>query len=120
MNLEKGKHLIIQVTGETHSYIAEIVDIDPLILKVTQTGPYSRLKPWDYIILTYPSREFQENYMKYILSCQHSGKNLITGLDMFRPPMEKRGLFNVSHYSKLDTLWVRVKLYLNTLLRSSK
>jgi hypothetical protein len=112
MNLSKNKYIIIQITGDINQYIAQILTEDPLVLKVTERGIYSRLKPWDYIPLAYPSSEFQVDPVKYLLSRKSLGKNVFTGLNVFRPLMEKRELFNVS-YSKLDLLWYKIKLWFN-------
>lgn len=114
MNLSKNQYLLIQITGRTYTYIAQIVTEYPLVLKVTESGMYSRLKPGgDYIILTYPSREFQKDPVRYLKETYpHQDKRICTGLHVFRPLLEKNDLFYIS-CSKLDLLWYKIKLWFN-------
>ena len=50
MKTKIGSYLITQITGHTRLYIAEVVETDPLVLKVEERGPFARLKSGDYII----------------------------------------------------------------------
>lgn len=45
-----GSLLIIQITGMGGDYVAEVIEEEPLRLKVTETGPFSNLKSEDFII----------------------------------------------------------------------
>ncbi len=45
-----GNYLVIWITGAMNRYIAEVVEESPLVLKVKESGPYSRLKSGDFII----------------------------------------------------------------------
>ena len=45
-----GDHLVIQITGDVRTYIAEITQSDPLKMKVKESGAYSNLQDGDYII----------------------------------------------------------------------
>ena len=56
---EVGQLLVIEITGMLGTYLAEVVEQDPLVLKVEETGPYARLKDGDYIILEEDSARAQ-------------------------------------------------------------
>ena len=56
-----GSYLIIQITGCISCYIAEVVQEEPLILKVEETGPYARLKRDDFIIMERDSERIQDS-----------------------------------------------------------
>jgi hypothetical protein len=45
-----GDVVVCRVTGELISYVAEIISTSPLHLKIEESGPFSKLKPGDYII----------------------------------------------------------------------
>lgn len=72
-----GDHLVIQITGFIEVYIAEVVEPEPLILKVEESGPYSNLKAGDYIIDTIDSpivqHDDRENECSYLLWRESKG-----------------------------------------------
>ncbi len=45
-----GDYLVIWITGCLDMYIAQVVQFEPLRLKVTEQGPYSTLKNGDFVI----------------------------------------------------------------------
>lgn len=80
---EIGKLLIIEITGETNKYIAEVIKEEPLWLKVEEEGPYSKLKPGDYIIKEYYTSHLQsgQHYVgKLLTDAKDRGKPFISGL----------------------------------------
>ncbi|KKR14320.1 MAG: hypothetical protein UT43_C0028G0012 [Parcubacteria group bacterium GW2011_GWC1_39_29] len=56
-----GDLLVIWVTSSLRAYIAEVIGESPLILKVKEGGPYSRLKYDDFVILEKDSLKIQGN-----------------------------------------------------------
>jgi len=58
--LKLKDYLIIQITGTISTFIAEVIQEEPLIVKVTETGPYSRLKQagGDFIIMRSDTEQF--------------------------------------------------------------
>lgn len=58
-----GDYLIIQINGQADSYIAEVIQSEPLIVKVTEDGPYAKLKAVsdDFIVLKDETEQFQED-----------------------------------------------------------
>ena len=60
-----GSYLIIQITGTVRSYIAEVIQDDPLIVKVTEEGPYAKLKvaSGDFVILKSDTFQFQQDIL---------------------------------------------------------
>lgn len=55
--------MIIQISGIEANYIAEVIQSIPLIVKVTESGPYAKLKSgsWDFIVLREDSFQFQQD-----------------------------------------------------------
>lgn len=45
-----GSFLVVMITGVVSRYIAEVVQENPLILKIEESGPYSRLRGEDFVI----------------------------------------------------------------------
>ena len=45
-----GSFLVIMITGIVRMYIAEVIQEGPLMLKVEESGPYSRLKGEDFVV----------------------------------------------------------------------
>lgn len=60
MNTSPGSYLAIQITGMLGCYIAEVIVQDPLVLKVEEEGPFSRLKSGDYIIMESETKRLQD------------------------------------------------------------
>ncbi len=56
-----GDLLIIFITGDPQNYVAEVVEEDPLVLKVMEEGLLSRLKDGDFIVREEFTRRLQEN-----------------------------------------------------------
>lgn len=57
---KKGQYLIIWITGMLGHYIAEVVEENPLVLKVEEEGPFSRLRGDDFGVVEEESLEFQD------------------------------------------------------------
>lgn len=49
--MEIGDYIAIQITGEVRKYIAEVTQVEPLRLKVEESGPFANLKEDDFIVL---------------------------------------------------------------------
>jgi len=83
---KKGQHLIIWITGMLGHYIAEVVEEDPLMLKVEEDGPFSRLKAGDFGgdfgIIEDESREFQDKrkVRELVLRYAEKSRPLASGL----------------------------------------
>ena len=45
-----GSFLVVMITGVVSRYIAEVTQENPLILKIEESGPYSRLRGEDFVI----------------------------------------------------------------------
>jgi|HubBroStandDraft_2_1064218.scaffolds.fasta_scaffold00002_68 hypothetical protein len=56
-----GKFLAIWITGSAQGYIAEVIQVEPTILKVMESGPLAKLKEEDYIIQRIESATLQRN-----------------------------------------------------------
>ena len=54
-----GSFLVIMITGVVRMYIAEVIQEEPLILKVEESGPYSRLMGEDFIVFEKYSTRLQ-------------------------------------------------------------
>ena len=50
MKTTVGSYLVIWITGGVRQYIVEVVEEEPLVLKIEESGPCSRLREGDYII----------------------------------------------------------------------
>lgn len=56
-----GDRVIIMITGMTAKYIAEVIQAEPLRLKVEEKGPFAKLKDGsDFIIAGVLTEEFQD------------------------------------------------------------
>ena len=78
-----GDLLVIWVTSSLRAYIAEVIGESPLILKVKEGGPYSRLKYDDFVILEKDSLKIQgndETSTALLREMAQRGKPLISGL----------------------------------------
>lgn len=77
-----GKHLVIMITCETAIYIAEVTQKDPLRMKVMESGPFSKLKDGDYIIIESDSEQIQDDSRSTELLKEYAerGHPLISGL----------------------------------------
>jgi len=60
LSKKRGSYLIIWITGMSGHYIAEVVEENPLVLKVEEEGSFSRLKDGDFGIVEGESLEFQD------------------------------------------------------------
>lgn len=54
-----GSFLVIMITGIVRMYIAEVIQEGPLMLKVEESGPYSRLKGEDFVVFEKDSLRLQ-------------------------------------------------------------
>lgn len=84
---EVGQYVVIWITGCVGEYIAEVIEEQPLTLKVMESGPYARLKSGDYIIQEYQSgilqRDEREGTNRYLESKKETKTTPITGLASF-------------------------------------
>jgi hypothetical protein len=60
MNTSPGSYVLIWLTGETRTYIAQVVEENPLILKIEENGPGARLRSGDYILLEKETERIQD------------------------------------------------------------
>lgn len=81
---EVGDYVIIWITGDIHTYIAEVTQAEPLRLKVMEAGPFANLKDGDYIILEEETKQAQkdcrENTCDFLISMQKKGVKVVSGL----------------------------------------
>ena len=79
-----GDYLVIQITGDMGTYIAEVTQSKPLQMKVQETGPYAHLKDGDFIINDQDSAQIQkdrrESTSAFLASQQQAGHPAISGL----------------------------------------
>ncbi len=59
--IDSGDYLVIQITGVAEIFIAEIIQSNPLKLKVMESGPYANLKDGDFIIMDNYSEQIQKD-----------------------------------------------------------
>lgn len=81
-----GDLLVIFITGSKHRYIAEVVDENPLKLKVTESGLFANLKHGDFIILEDESLQLQgdDTCQDLLRESKEKGHPLISGLRSVR------------------------------------
>ncbi|HBT80608.1 MAG TPA: hypothetical protein DEB13_01550 [Candidatus Yanofskybacteria bacterium] len=78
-----GDLLVIWMTWSFRVYIAEVVEESPLVLKVQESGPRSRLKDDDFVVLEKDSLRIQgddEISTALLRETTQRGKPLISGL----------------------------------------
>ncbi len=77
-----GDLLVIQMAGVLLEFIAEVIDEDPLLLKVQEHGPYAKLNSRDYIILEDKSLLLQndDTHQELLRSSAERGHPLVSGL----------------------------------------
>jgi hypothetical protein len=86
MQTTTGIDAIIWVTGDTQKYIAEVIQEDPLHLKVEEEGPYARLKPGDYVILRRETEIWQardEGGQQMLYDAKAAESPFLTGLEKY-------------------------------------
>ena len=83
MNTQIGSYLIIRIAGDLQLYLAEVIQENPLQLKVTEDGPYGKLTFDDFIIDNKKSKLIQgteEEQQKLFTEMVNRGKPLASGL----------------------------------------
>lgn len=83
MNTSVRSHIIIRIAGDTQNYVAEVTQENPLHLKVAESGPYSKLKPGDYIIdekLTEQAQGLDHEQQKLLITMLSKRTPLASGL----------------------------------------
>ena len=78
-----GSFLAVMITGVVRIYIAEVVQENPLVLKVEESGPYSRLKSGDFVVFEEYSLRLQGNDLSardVLLEAVQRGKPFCSGL----------------------------------------
>ena len=84
--LKLKDYVIIQITCTANSFIAEVTQEDPLIVKVEEEGPYSRLKQasGDFIIMKSDTEQFHADIKDdtnfYLEENDADGQRPISGL----------------------------------------
>lgn len=76
-----GDYLVIWITGAVSYYIAEVVKSDPLVLKVEESGFYSKLKSGDFIVLADKTVILQQSGAdSFLESVKESKSKVLSGL----------------------------------------
>jgi len=77
-----GSLLIVQITDRGGNYVAEVIEEEPLRLKVTETGPFSNLKDGDFVIREDQSCFAQDESasQKLLSDAVEKGSPLLSGL----------------------------------------
>ncbi|MDD5290147.1 MAG: hypothetical protein PHT40_03050 [Patescibacteria group bacterium] len=79
-----GDYVVIQITGMIGTYIAEVIQTNPLRLKVEEEGPFARLKDGDFIISSRDTAKIQvdqKNNTNFFLKERHKQKiKIFSGL----------------------------------------
>jgi len=85
-----GSHLVIWLTGCLHSYIAEVIEEEPLRLKIGESGVYSNLKNGDFIVLENESTRLQSEEESALILKEYSdrGQPLVSGLRSLGVPQD--------------------------------
>jgi hypothetical protein len=78
-----GDLLVIQITGMIKNCIAEVVKGNPLVLKVEESGPFSRLRGEDFIIIRDESKRIQSDGENFVREKWQNSRPLISGLKRF-------------------------------------
>lgn len=80
-----GDYLIVWLTGCIGSYIAQVVQNDPLEIKVQETGPYAHLKDGDFIIREQDTmqaqRDDKEDTCVFLAAEHQAGRRVMSGLE---------------------------------------
>lgn len=83
-NTNPGDYLVIQITGCVSPYIAEVIQHNPLHLKVEESGPYANLRGEDFIIMGRESaavqRDHRDNTCEFLTQIQLRGGKVLSGL----------------------------------------
>lgn len=59
--INPGDYLVIWITSCVEIFIAEVIESNPLRMKVMENGPYANLKDGDFIILDADSEQIQKD-----------------------------------------------------------
>lgn len=81
--IKPGAYLIVWLTGQTRKYIAEVTQVEPIKVKVTETGPQANLKDGDFIIIDDLTAQVQGGHkrqQKLLLRFKFFGHPLLSGL----------------------------------------
>ncbi len=86
-----GDYIVMQVAGDIRDYIAEVVQSDPLTVKIEEHGPYEKIKGDDCIIDEIGTESVQKddavNTCMYLLWRDKNGwRPLISGLKSLGVP----------------------------------
>jgi len=77
-----GNNLVIMIIGRTGRYIAEVIQEEPLRLKVEEEGPFANLRCDDFIINDLDSAQIQdeEKSTELLREAQKLGHPFVSGL----------------------------------------
>lgn len=83
---KRGDLVVIMITGSTRFYIAEVIQEEPLRVKVDESGPYANLKDGDFILDEFASAIIQdENDAKtaeLLAEARRRGYPFLSGLEL--------------------------------------
>lgn len=81
--MAKGDKLFVEMAGKTSWFLGEVIQEDPLVIKIAENGPLARIKVGDFTILERETAILRENGddLQKILHEQYmSGRPVQTGL----------------------------------------
>jgi len=81
--IKPGAYLVVWLIGETRKYIAEVKQVEPLRLKIQESGPLANLKEGDIIVLDEDTAQIQSDQrrqQKLFMRNKFYGHPLLSGL----------------------------------------
>jgi len=75
-----GKYMVVYIKGSSLVYIAEVVQSNPLIVKIQDEGPYAELKYDDINISTFATESLQEGLYGFLRFLRRAGRKIYSGL----------------------------------------
>lgn len=81
--IKPGAYVVVWLTGQTRKYIAEVMQVTPVRMKVVETGPWACLKEEDFIIADEDTMQIQgdqKRQNKLLLRYKFYGRPLLSGL----------------------------------------
>lgn len=79
-----GDYLIVQIIGCVRDYIAEVIQSDPLQVKITESGKYSKFEEDSIIIVPYETEQFQGDCLNntniFLETTYKEGRKVFSGL----------------------------------------
>ena len=79
-----GDYLAVWITGYVRTYIAEVIQSEPLVAKVSEVGCFSGLQVGDFILLEQETEQLQEDCRNgtciFLTQEFRSGRKTVSGL----------------------------------------